>query len=188
MEIEKRKKNTFSAISINRIVAARFREYSKKVSPSHTETLESMMDFFEGANISPKNKRLMDYMGYNKVINKRLDYLMEVLRAWEKNSPIHGIHEQLKKLFDQAEIEEQREMEKREFEEIRRDQFSKPIKTVSKYRYDLLVEKLEKQREQRLKLLNDFKLVKPNFGKQHYRIDMTPNEFELIKRSIQQEL
>ena len=188
METKERKKSTFSAISINRIVASRFREYSKKITPSHTETLDSMMDFFEGANISPKNKQLMDYMGYNKVINKRLDYLMEVLRAWEKNSPIHGIYDQLKKLFDQAEIEEQREMEKREVEEIRRAHFSKPMKTVSMYRYDLLVEKLEKQREQRLKLLNDFKLVKPNFGKQHYRIDMTPNEFELMKRIIQQEL
>lgn len=188
METKERKKSTFSAISINRIVASRFREYSKKVSPSHTDTLETMMDFFEGAKISPYDKHLMDYMRYNNVINKRLEYLMEVIRAWEKNSPIHRIHDQLKRLFDQAEIEEEREIEKREHEEIRRAQFSKPMKTVSKYRYDLLVEKLKKQREQRLKLLREFKLVKPNFGKQHYRIDMTPNEFELMKRIIQQEL
>ena len=127
-------------------------------------------------------------MGYNKVINKRLDYLMEVLRAWEKNSPIHRIHDQLKKLFDQAEIEEQLEEEKRELEEIRSAQFLKPMKTVSKYRYDLLAVKLKKEREQRLKLLREFELVKPNFGKQHYRINMTPNEFERMKSIIQQQL
>lgn len=114
--------------------------------------------------------------------------MFEVLRTWEKNSPIHRIHDQLKKLFDQAEIEERLEEEKRELEEIRRAQFSKSMKTVSRYRYDLLVEKLEKHREQRLKLLMEFKLVKPNFGKQHYRINMTPKELELMKRIIQQEL
>lgn len=188
MASKERKKSTFSAISINRIVAERFRQYSKKVSSSHTETLELMMDFFEGAKISPKNKYLMDYMRYNNVINKRLDYLMEVLRAWEKNSPIHRIHDQLKKLFDQAEIEEEREKEKLVLEKIRYKQFSKPTNTVSKYKYDLLADKLEKEQRQRRKLFDKFKLVKPNFGKQHYRVDIDSNEFEIIKRSLKQEL
>lgn len=60
METEKKKKSDFSAISINRIVAGRYREFSKKVSKSHTLILELMMDFFEGAKISPKNKYLMN--------------------------------------------------------------------------------------------------------------------------------
>ena len=155
METKERKKSTFSAISINRIVASRFREYSKKVSPSHTDTLETMMDFFEGAKISPYDKHLMDYMRYNNVINKRLDYLMEVLRAWEKNSPIHRIHDQLKKLFDQAEIEEEKEKEKLVLEKIRYEQFSKRAKMVSKYKHDLLIEKLEKERRQKKRIIRE---------------------------------
>ena len=188
MESKERKKSTFSAISINRIVATRFRQYSKEVSPSHTDTLETMMDFFEGAKISPYDKHLMDYMRYNNVINKRLDYLMEVLRAWEKNSPIHRIHDQLKRLFDQAEIEEEREKEKLVLEKIRYAKVSKPTNTVSKYKYDLLVEKLKKEREKRQKLLEQFRLVKPNFGKQYYRVDINSNEFEKIKRNLEQGL
>jgi len=138
METKKRKKSTFSAISINQIVAGRFREYSKKVTPSHTDTLESMMNFFEGAKISPKDKHLMDYIEYNNVITKRLDYLLEVLRAWEKNSPIHRIHDHVKKLFDYSELEEKLEREKEEIRKMRNAQYLKPEKTVSKYSYDLL--------------------------------------------------
>tara|TARA_R110002051_G_scaffold313263_3_gene389204 strand:+ start:302 stop:856 length:555 start_codon:yes stop_codon:yes gene_type:complete len=184
METKERKKSTFSAISINRIVAERFRQYSKKVSPSHTETLETIMDFFEGAKISPYDKHLMDYMRYNNVINKRLDYLMEVLRAWEKNSPIHRIHDQLKKLFDQAEIEEEEEKEKLVLEKIKYKRFSKPANTVSNYKYELLVDKLEKEQRQRRKLLDKFKLMKSSFGKQYYRVDISSNEFELMRRSL----
>lgn len=65
---------------------------------------------------------------------------------------------------------------------------SKPTKTVSKYKYDLLVEKLEKEREKRRKLLEQFRLVKPSFGKQYYRIDMDVNEFEQLKRILEQNL
>ena len=188
MEMKERKKSTFSAISINRIVASRFREYSKKVGPSHTDTLELMMDFFEGAKISPYDKLLMDYMGYNSVITKRLDYLLDVLRSWEKNSPIYRIHDHVKKLFDYAELEEKLEREKEELERMRNIQFTKPTNTVSKYDYDLLVEKFEKERRQRLKLLERFKLVKPSFGKQYYRIDMDVDEFERLKRNLEKEL
>ncbi len=186
METEKRKKSTFSAISINRIVAGRFREYSKKITPSHTDTLESMMDFFEGAKISPKDKHLMDYIGYNNVITKRLDYLLEVLRAWEKNSPIHRIHDHVKKLFDYAELEENLDKKKEEIRRMRNAQYLKPKKTVSKYEYNLLAEQLEAEKEKRRNLLEKFKLVKPSFGKQYYRIDMTPNEYAVMKRVLRE--
>ncbi|WP_350293001.1 BfmA/BtgA family mobilization protein [uncultured Croceitalea sp.] len=63
------------------------REFSKKISKSHTFTLELMMDFFEGAKIPPKNKYLMNYMGYVYYITKRFDYIEELLRNWEKTAP-----------------------------------------------------------------------------------------------------
>ena len=188
METKQRKKSTFSAVSINRIVASRFREYSKRVSPSHTDTLELMMDFFEGAKISPYDKHLMEYIGYNNVITKRLDYLLEVLRTWEKNSPVHRIHDHVKKLFDYAELEEKLKKEKEEIERMRNVQYVKPVNTVSKYEFDLSIEKFETERRQRLKLLERFKLIKPSFGKQYYRIDMDVDEFELLKINLEQEL
>jgi hypothetical protein len=59
MEADKKRKSVFSAISINRITAERFRSFSKKVAGSHSDTLDDMMDFFEVAKISPRNKLMM---------------------------------------------------------------------------------------------------------------------------------
>ena len=117
MELKKKKKSDFSAISINRIVARRYREFSKKISKSHTQTLELMMDFFEEAKISPKNKYLMNYMGYVHYITKRFDYIEELFRNWEKNSTIPKIHEMLKKIFDYVEKEEESGRKDLEFQQ-----------------------------------------------------------------------
>ena len=57
------------------------------------------MNFSEGA----KNKYLMNQMGFEHRLNKRLDYLQELLRYWEKNSSIPKINEMLNKVFDFAE-------------------------------------------------------------------------------------
>ncbi|SHG77461.1 hypothetical protein SAMN05444483_1326, partial [Salegentibacter echinorum] len=59
MKTKKTTKRLFSAISINRVTAERFRIFSKKVTGSHSDTLDQMMDFFEVVNISPRNRLMM---------------------------------------------------------------------------------------------------------------------------------
>ncbi len=187
MELKKKKISDFSAISINRIVAGRYREFSKKISKSHTMTLELMMDFFEGAKISPKNKYLMNYMGSEHRLNKRLDYLEELLRNWEKNSSIPKIHEMLKKVFDFAEAEEKSKRKDLEFQEKMYDHSLKRDK-VSQYDNYMLKESWKKERNRILKVLDKIKFEKPRFGKSYYKIEIEESDLENLKQDLNQEL
>ena len=187
MELEKKKKSDFSAISINRIVAGRYREFSKKISKSHTLTLELMMDFFEGAKISPKNKYLMNYMGYVHYMNKRFDYIEELLRNWEKNSSIPKIHDMLKKIFDYGENEEKRKEKRLELQERMFEQSVKKDR-VTQYDNYMLKEKWKSERKQVLNLLKQINLEKPRFGKPYYKIEIEESVLESLKQALKEEL
>ena len=186
MEIEKKKKSDFSAISINRIVAGRYREFSKKISKSHTLTLELMIDFFEGANISPKNKYLMNHMGFEHRLNKRFDYIEELLRRIELEQ-LKPTHDKLKKLFEYAENEERDRKEGLEYE---KRMFEQSLKKDRITQYDNYILKVnwKNERNKVLKLLNKVKLEKPRFGKQYFKLDINENDLESLKKVLGQEL
>ncbi len=186
MEQEKKKKSEFSAISINRITAGRYREFSKKISKSHTLTLELMMDFFEGANISPKNKYLMNHMGFEHRLNKRFDYIEELLRRIEREQ-LKPTHNKLKKLFEYAENEEKDRKESLEFEKRMFKQSLKKDK-ITQYDNYMLKENWEKERNKVLKLLNKVKLEKPRFGKAYFKLIIEQSDLEGLKESLKQEL
>lgn len=183
MKTGKKKKSDFSTIIINRIVAGRYREFSKRISKSHTLTLELMMDFFEGAKISPKNKYLMNYMGYVHYMAKRFDYIEEFLRNWEKNSSIPKIHDMLKKVFDFAEQEEESKRKSLEFQQKMFDQSIKRD-TVTQYDNYMLKENWKDERKKILKLLDQITLEKPRFGKSYYKIKIEENDLQSLRQDL----
>jgi len=67
-----------------------------------------MMDFFEEAKISPKNKLMMCRFKFYQYLNSRFDYIEEILRKQEKNyhKPVLNM---LKTLFKGVEVLEQKE-------------------------------------------------------------------------------
>ncbi|MGI9550428.1 MAG: BfmA/BtgA family mobilization protein, partial [Aurantibacter sp.] len=170
-----------------RIVAGRYREFSKKISKSHTITLELMMDFFEGAKISPKNKYLMNYMGYVHYMTKRFDYIEELLRNWEKNSSIPKIHDMLKKVFDFA---EQEEKSRRKDVELSQKMLDRSLRRDKVTRYDnyMLKENWRKERKRVLKVLNQITLEKPRFGKSYYKVEIKKGDLESLRQDLNQEL
>src|SRR5680860_1190482 len=99
METENKRKSTFSAISINRITAERFRVYSKTVSKSHSETVDTMIDFFEKAKITPKSEVMISFIKFQNYLIGRYDYIEELLRTMEREQ-IKPTHDMLKSLFD----------------------------------------------------------------------------------------
>ncbi|WP_350292236.1 BfmA/BtgA family mobilization protein [uncultured Croceitalea sp.] len=186
MELKKKKKSDFSAISINRITAGRYREFSKKISKSHTLTLELMMDFFEGANISPKNKYLMNHMGFEHRLNKRFDYIEELLRRMEKEQ-LRPTHDKLKKFFEYAENEERDRKESLEFEKRMFEQSLKKDR-ITQYDNYMLKENWKKERNKVLKLLNKAKLEKPRFGKAYFKLDIEQSDLESLKETLNKKL
>lgn len=145
MEIKKKNKSTFSAISINRITAERFREYSKTVSRSHTETLDTMIDFFEKANITHRSEVMISFIKFQLYMAGRLDYIIEILRDHERkyHKPTHDM---LKALFEgKTKLEhpepKQPKLIEPKFKKLTREEWNKKEKTVQRDKYNLLKEK-----------------------------------------------
>lgn len=188
MEIKKQQKNTFSAISINRITAERFREYSKTITKSHTETIDTMIDFFEKANITPKSTFMMSFYKFQKYMAGRLDYIIELLREHERkyHKPTHDM---LKTLFEGntcLECSERKETLFIEpmFEKLTREEWNLKEDTVPKKKYDAMINERNEERERMFELLEKITLVKPRFGKVYHKLGMDATELAIFKRNL----
>ena len=187
MEKNKDRKSLFSAISINRITAARFRKFSKNVAPSHSESLDDMMDFFEATKIHPRSPIFRHYIGlYNYVIG-RLDFIIALLREHEEkyHKPTYNM---LAGLFDKAEkIEAKtRPLEETNIRRLTREEWELEDGKVSQEEYDLLKNARQKDRrkfsEMISKIIKGTTKVEPTFGKPYYKIDIDFTELDILKR------
>ena len=173
MEVDKKRKSAFSAISINRITAERFRLFSKKVAGSHSDTLDDMMDFFEVAKISPKNKLMMYRFKFYQYLNSRFDYIEQILREQEKNYH-KPVLKMLRTLFNGVVIQEQQEpllLEKKNMR-LTREEWNREEDTISLEKYKSLKETRTQERQKFLEVLDKFERVEPTFGKAYYRIEL----------------
>ncbi|MCK0157665.1 hypothetical protein MWU65_10770 [Cellulophaga sp. F20128] len=188
MKVKKQQKNTFSAISINRITAERFREYSKTVAKSHTETIDTMIDFFEKANITPKSKFMMSFYKFQKYMVGRLDYIIELLREHERkyHKPTHDM---LKALFEGntclecAERKEPLFIEPM-FEKLTREEWNIKEETVPKKKYDTVINERNEERKKMFELLEKITLVKPRFSKAYHKLEIDATELAIFKRNL----
>ncbi|RNL90328.1 hypothetical protein ED312_06465 [Sinomicrobium pectinilyticum] len=174
-------KYQFSAISIKKEVAMRFRTFSRLVSDSHTRTLEAIMNFFEWNDLSPN-----DDLGIkNNRTNKRINAVIAILKNIEKHQtlPTKAMLDTLFQEISQVEGEEEKE-EDFDFgtpEDLSRD-------TELEYyrnRYEEMQQQLHSYKDRVQGLLGQLTYVKGTFGKGHYKLDMDRDEFENLKKELQ---
>lgn len=185
MEAYKKKKSEFSAISINRITAERFRLFSKKFTGSHSDTLDDMMDFFEGAKISPRNKLMMYRFNLFQHLDSRFDFIEKLLRDQERNyhKPLLNM---LTSLFNGVALQEQQKpllLEKKNIKLIR-EEWNREEDTISLEKYKSLKETGKQERQKFLKVLDKLEKVEPTFGKAYYRIDVDETEITRLRRKL----
>jgi len=192
MESKEETKRPFSAISINRITAERFRGFSKNIADSHSATLEDMMDFFEITKISPRNKIMRHYLGLYNYLISRMDYITDLLR--EQEQKYHKpTYELLSGLFDKAERMENKTkpLEEKKIRKLTREEWEQEEGKVSREEYDLLKNALKKDRKDFSKLLSDIitgiEKVNPTFGKPYHKIDIDFTLLDIMKRRFQNE-
>lgn len=185
MEIDRNRKNTFSAISINRITAERFRAYSKKVSKSHSETIDSMIDFFEKANITPKNKIIINFIKFQIYLNGRFDYIEQLLRDMESKY-LKPTHDMLKSLFDGPVLQKKQPplLMNRPTFLLTKEEWNLKEGKVSAEKYQSLLKARSDDRETFFKLLNSITEVDPIFSKPYFKVEMDAAELERIKQKL----
>ena len=185
METNNPRKNIFSAISINRITAERFRAYSKTVSKSHSETMDTMIDFFEKTKISPKSQVMVSFIKFQNYMMGRLDYIVELLRSMEREQ-LKPTHDLLKSLFDGTELKKVEEpllIDKTNIK-MTKEEWDRAEGKVSFQKYHDAVTARGNDRRIFYKVLNKINKVEPAFGKAFFKLELDSEELDSIRQEL----
>ena len=185
METDNKRKSTFSAISINRITAERFRAYSKIVSRSHSETIDAMIDFFEKTKITPRNEVMISFIRFQNYMIGRFDYLEELLRTMEREQ-IRPTHDMLKSLFDGTALKKKEQpllMDKKKVR-MTREEWDMEEGKVDFEKYHEVIKARGKDRRVFSKVLDRITKVEPTFGKPYFKLEMDETELESIRQEL----
>jgi len=172
-------KYRFSAISIKKEVAARFRVFSRLASDSHTRTLEAIMDFFERNDLSPS-----DDLGIkNNRTNKRINAVIAILKNIEKQQTL-PTKVMLDTLFQEmSQVEDQEAEEGFDFgtpEPFSRDRELEHYQN----RYEEMRQELGYYKNRVQNVMEQMTYVKGTFGKGHFKLNMGKDEFEKLKKEL----
>ena len=175
----------FNTIRLKKKTIEKFKEYSKKVGPNYSETLDYMIAFFEDNYLSPYDTLNSPMWSFNKIINKRMDAVVAIIRNMEKTQLIPS-REMLETLFDEADKEDEQEL----FEEVLSDTTSEvefsENKELEYYRKGYFTGKssLREVKDQFKKVLNKVDYIKNSFGRNYYRLNITQQELKEIKQKL----
>lgn len=185
MESENKKKNTFSAVSINRITAERFRAYSKTVSKSHSETIDNMIDFFEKTRITPKSEVMISFIKFQNYMTGRLDYITELIR--EQEHKYHKpTHDMLLSLFQGPAIQENKRpvLVEKSLKKLTREEWHMKEGNVSLDKYNKLMESNGNDLRKFREVLSKIERIEPTFGKPYFKIEIDATELAILEREL----
>lgn len=172
----------FNTIRLKKKTIEKFKEYSKKVSPNYSETLDFMIAFFEDNYLSPYDILNSPMWSFNKIINKRMDAVVAIIRNMEKTQLIPS-REMLETLFDEADKEDEEPLYiERTQEEIEASK-TETEKLIDLYhnQYKESREQLVETRKYLIQILDDLTYVKSTFSKDYYRLDVSKEKMEELK-------
>lgn len=185
MGAEPKRKSTFSAISINRITAERFRAYSKTVSRSHSETIDTMIDFFEKAKITPRNVVMIGFIEFQNYMARRFDYMEELLRTMEREH-IKPTHDMLKSLFDGTALQRSQQplLVDKATIKMTREEWNMEEGKVPFEEYHEVIKARSKDRRLFYKVLDSITEVTPIFGKAYLKMEIDADELNSIRQQL----
>lgn len=180
MNSNHQKKYSFSAISIKLKVATRFRKFSKRVARSHTDTLETMMNFFDWNELSPNESLGGNMKTLENRLKKRINALVAIVRDIEKKQtkPTNAMLQLLFQENDEPpeeefEFEPQKLITENEELDYYRNQYQGIQQQYHKVKYDLE------------KIIEKTTYVKGGFGKGYLKLELTREELENYKQRLQ---
>ncbi len=185
MESENKKKSTFSAVSINRITAERFRVYSKTVSKSHSETIDTIIDFFEKTKITPKSEVMISFIKFQNYMTGRLDYITDLIR--EQEHKYHKpTHDMILSLFQGHAIQESKQpvLIEKGLKKLTREDWHKEEGTVSIDKYHKLIRSKGNDLRKFREVLSKIEKVEPTFGKPYFKIEIDATELDILEREL----
>ena len=190
MIVKGKYKYSYSTINLKSHIAKRFRHFSKKIAPSHSETLQKIMDFFEWHGLTSFDEFSQNLL--EEILNnrkrteksiKRTEAAIAIIRDIEitQTRPNNAM---LLSLFGES-IRQEKPV-RREKKLIKKDpEKNKKIEiTVPKIRYERLADKMNLTVRDFKHVLDSTKVVKKGFGKAYLKLEITENELEKYKQKL----
>ncbi len=171
----------FNTIRLKKKVIEKFKEYSRKTSPSYSETLDYMIAFFEDTGLSPYDAMHNPFLSYTRALSKRTKAVTTILRNIEKTQLI-PTREMLESLFVEKE-EEPLQVEKKSLEELTQIRENKELAHYQEA-YHKKEEELNQLKQRLNKTVKNFKFVNSTFGKNHYVLKLTKDEYNELKDNL----
>ena len=184
--------NPFISIRFKKDTAKQFQTFSRRFFKTHTEALQTMLDFFIYNEISPKESFGPNGRTIANLIKKRFNAMVAIM----KNIENHGVlptKAMIELLFEHSPQKKRKQapllLEGRQ-DDPERDRFFKKVEEaiVIERKYTNLKRDLRQNRAEFMDLLNKIQLVKSSFGKSRLQLDMDPEDFEKLKIRLEKEL
>ena len=160
--------DTFSNIRFKKNTAQRFQTFSRRYFKTHTEALQTMLDFFIYNEISPRESLGPNVRTITNLIKKRVDAMAAIMKNMEKNGVL-PTKAMLELLFERSPQKKRGQtpllLEGGE-DDPERDRFFKKVEKalVIERKNTNLKRDLRQNRAEFIALLNKVQLVKSSFG------------------------
>lgn len=178
-------KDTFRTIRVKIETAKSFRKFSRSFFKTHTEALQTMLDFFFYNEISPKESLGPTGRTLGNLIKKRFNAMAAMIKEMEK----HGVNPtkaMMELLFEHAPQKNQRTKppgQKGTARTVRDDAFFKSAFDAIELQKEntILKQDLNTTRKQLAGILDKVQVTKSGFGKTKLYLQMDVEKFENLK-------
>tara|TARA_R110000868_G_scaffold77344_2_gene221564 strand:- start:520 stop:1050 length:531 start_codon:yes stop_codon:yes gene_type:complete len=172
----------FNTIRLKKKTIDKFKKYSKKISPSYSETLDFMIAFFEDNDLSPYDILNENMTSVTNRINKRIDAVIAIFRNVEQTQ-LKPTRELLESLFANEKDKKPLLVERKR---LRMSGQKIKNKELDFYRenYEKSNKKYHDLKHSFNALLKHTSFVNNSFGSNYYRININQETFEEITSKL----
>jgi len=172
----------FNTIRLKKKTLDKFKKYSKKISPSYSETLDFMIAFFQDNNLTPYDTLRMNNTSLMNIFNKRMDAIVSIFRNVEETQ-LKPTKKMLESLFEEMETIQNPIDDTYEFGEPKLITENEELMYYRDAYYKQQVE-LNELKHKMKDAFGKFKRVKNTFGSDNYVLKVSEPELKALKNSI----
>ncbi|AXP82139.1 hypothetical protein CJ739_3077 [Mariniflexile rhizosphaerae] len=172
----------FNTIRLKRKTIDKFKKYSKKTSPSYSETLDFMIAFFEDNHLSPYDTLRTGTTSLSNILDKRMDAIVSILKNVEETQ-LKPTKKMLESLFEEVEDMQPLKTEKKDFPEPKLITEKEEL-TYYRDAYFKKQTELHELKHRFKDMVEKFKPVKHTFSTNSYVMKITEQEYMALKNGM----
>ena len=182
--------DTFRTIRVKTGTAAHFREFSKHLFKTHTEALQTMLDFFFYNEISPKERFGPTGRTLENLIKKRFSAMAAIMKELDKHgiTPTRAMMELLFEHAPQQNKQQKSSSSNKQNMPVKDDAFFKlAFESIEMQKQNtILRQNLDKIRQRFIETLDKVEINKSRFGQTKLQLNMTLEEYNNLESTLKQ--